>query len=185
MANSRITTVSFEEYKTPIKEGWVPDFVDWVLAELDHWIDRQLEMGNDGVRELKDIDLAPARDRIIENDIKKFENGEATIVGVVDDGSFVGGVYTDVLDETTAKINRLWLPAEYRGQGIGKELVDSAIDIANERDVAVIHLSTAPFMDTAQSIYADFGFEYRNEPFPSSTVPDPLTEYWNFMELEL
>lgn len=184
--NPTVRPVAFDDYRTAIAETWVPAFLEYVFVGLEDWVQRQIEAGNDDVRGILNRDWESVGEEILANDIEKFEHDDdVTIVGLIDDSSFVGGIYVDILDGSTAKINRLWLPEAYRGHGYGKALVEEAIGIVDDHDVAVIHLSTAPFMDTAQAIYDEFGFEYRDDPFPSSTVPPSLTEYWNFMELEL
>ncbi|MDY6819199.1 MAG: GNAT family N-acetyltransferase [Halobacteriales archaeon] len=186
MARATVTPVTFGAYESDIKDTWLAGYLEWAFDAVSQWIDRNIEAGNEEFLELAEIDWHGAREQMYANDVHKFETDDAvTIVGLIDDGSLIGGIYVDLLNDSIAKLNRLWIPDAYQGHGFGKELSERAVGIADAHDVDLIRLSTGPFMERAQSIYRDLGFEYRETPYPSSTAPEPLHPHWNFMELEL
>ncbi|MEP7231536.1 MAG: GNAT family N-acetyltransferase [Ginsengibacter sp.] len=55
-------------------------------------------------------------------------------------------------------LNDLYVEAEFRKQGIGKNLIKSAIQFAKKDSVTFLELSTATDNYTAQSLYEQIGF---------------------------
>ena len=48
---------------------------------------------------------------------------------------------------------------EYRGQGLGKSLMEAVIAMARENDVAALHLTSQPKREAANKLYQKLGFE--------------------------
>jgi ribosomal protein S18 acetylase RimI-like enzyme len=55
-------------------------------------------------------------------------------------------------------LNDLYVSADYRKQGIGAALIDTAMNFAREDSAAYLALSTAVDNYTAQSLYEAIGF---------------------------
>lgn len=59
-------------------------------------------------------------------------------------------------------IGDLYVEPNQRKQGIGQELLQTAIDFANEHKAKFVSLNTAKDNFTAQKVYEDFGFDKRD-----------------------
>jgi len=84
------------------------------------------------------------------------------------------------LDEETCEMKRLFLRPEFRGKGLGRELVSAVLNEARTIGYKQIRLDTLPGkMDSAIALYRTIGFHdippYYNNPVEGAT----------FMELAL
>ena len=63
-------------------------------------------------------------------------------------------------DELACEMKRLWVDGEFRGLGLGRRLVEKAIEWAKRRGFATMYLDTVPAaMPEANRLYAAMGFE--------------------------
>lgn len=74
------------------------------------------------------------------------------------------------LTETHCEMKRLFVRPDFRGEGIGKALVEALLHAAHEAGYQVMRLDTHPSMYTAQAPYLDCGFveieRYNDNPTP-------------------
>lgn len=78
-------------------------------------------------------------------------------VWVAKDGDRVVGFSVASLGEKMNKVGALYILSEYRGKGIGKKLMQQALDwLGNEKDIC---LGVVYYNDNAISFYERFGFE--------------------------
>ncbi|WP_446380408.1 GNAT family N-acetyltransferase [Coleofasciculus sp. E2-BRE-01] len=79
----------------------------------------------------------------------------------------VGTVRVRYLDHQTAKIERLAVLSEFRGQGIGKRLMQEALNIAANKQIntVVIHAQ-----DYVKSLYLKLGFLPEGELFEEAGI---------------
>lgn len=79
----------------------------------------------------------------------------------------VGTVRVRYLDHQTAKIERLAVLSEFRGQGIGKRLMEEALNIAANKQIntVVIHAQ-----DYVKSLYLKLGFLPEGERFEEAGI---------------
>jgi predicted GNAT family N-acyltransferase len=79
----------------------------------------------------------------------------------------VGTVRGRYLDHQTAKIERLAVLSEFRGQGIGKRLMEEALNIAANKQIntVVIHAQ-----DYVKSLYLKLGFLPEGELFEEAGI---------------
>ena len=68
----------------------------------------------------------------------------------------------------------------YRGQGIGRTLLQALLHAAREDGFTSIRLDSAPFMPDAHALYRSCGFTDIS-PYPESEVPPQLHAGWLFM----
>ena len=73
-------------------------------------------------------------------------------------GEPAGCVAVREMDNGDCEIKRLYVRPEYRREGVGRRLVETAIRFARELGYARMLLDTLPAMTEAQSLYQSLGF---------------------------
>jgi len=95
------------------------------------------------------------------------DTGGALLLAVNEDDP-AGTIALRRLDETSGEVKRLFLRPTYRGQGLGKRLVEVVIERAVALQYEWLYADTLPSMKEALSLYASVGFEraeaYSNAP---------------------
>jgi len=88
-----------------------------------------------------------------------------------DDG-VAGCIALRRIDADTCEMKRLYIRPQFRGRGIGRQLVDAIIDSARLRNFKKMRLDTLPSMQDAMRLYESFGFvdiePYRFNPVEGS-----------------
>ena len=85
------------------------------------------------------------------------------------------------LKEGIGEIKRMYIKPEYRGKGLGREMLQLLLSKGKEYGFSEIYLETGAFMKTAQGLYRSMGFHDREE-YPETEVPPQLRHFWMFME---
>jgi ribosomal protein S18 acetylase RimI-like enzyme len=67
---------------------------------------------------------------------------------------------------------------------LGRLLLTSIIQEAQNAGNTTLRLDSTPFMTQAHALYRSFGFVVI-EPYPQSAVPEEWHASWTFMELQL
>jgi GNAT superfamily N-acetyltransferase len=89
------------------------------------------------------------------------------------DGQPAGCVALKRLDQpaNALELKRLWVRPAFRGIGLGRRLMEAAIDRAQAVAAEAIYLDTVPVaMPEAVRLYAEFGFR-QVEPYNATRVP--------------
>jgi GNAT superfamily N-acetyltransferase len=73
-------------------------------------------------------------------------------------GEVVGSVALRDLGGHALELKRMYLRSSQRGQGLGKQLLATALDWARANGAQVIKLDTSERMETAQRLYVANGF---------------------------
>jgi GNAT superfamily N-acetyltransferase len=106
----------------------------------------------------------PDADTIAERAAPLIESGEVTVlfVGEGPDGfaelRFRPSLYTGALD---AYLEELYVVPERRGHGLGRALLEAAMEYARERGAARIDLNTSTDDVAARALYESAGFTNR------------------------
>ena len=106
----------------------------------------------------------PDEEAIAERAAPLIESGEITVLFAGDgpDGfaelRFRPSLYTGALD---AYLEELYVVPKRRGQGLGRALLDAAMDVARERGAARIDLNTSVSDVAARALYESAGFTNR------------------------
>lgn len=137
-----------------------------LFREYQAWVEIDLCFQN-FEKELAELpgDYVPPDGRLL----LAFHNGQAA-----------GCVALRKLDEGIGEMKRLFVRDAFRGQGLGRKLVETVIDEAKQIGYERMRLDTLPpKMNDAIALYRSFGFQkiapYYNNPVPGA----------KFMELSL
>ena len=103
------------------------------------------------------------------------------IILVKDDqaGDFVGCVGIRRADDRTAELKRMYVWEAYRERGLGRALLDRAVQLARDLGYRRVRLDTMPTMTRAIALYRAYGFR-EIEPYRYNPEPGAL-----FFELDL
>ena len=98
-----------------------------------------------------------------------YAQPEGAIILVMVDHQPAGCVALKPLSNTICEMKRLFVKRQYRGMGLGRQLVERIIQEAKERKYHYIRLDTLPEMVEAQRMYECFGF-YDIAPYVHNPV---------------
>jgi len=110
----------------------------------------------------------------------KYAAPDGRLLLAYSDDRLAGCIALRKLDSSSCEMKRLFLRNDFRGQGLGRALVQAIIDEAKGIGYERIRLDTLPGrMDSAISLYRRFGFQ-EIAPYYDNPVEGAL-----FMELML
>jgi|TARA_B100000678_G_C18151059_1_gene478913 ribosomal protein S18 acetylase RimI-like enzyme len=124
---------------------------------------------------------------ILEQDMEKLEvflYSYSRLLLAKEDDFPVGIVCIRKILADVGEIKRMYVRPKFRGQGIGKSLLDSAIVESRDIGYSKIRLDSTKFMNTAHALYKSTGF-YEIDPYIGSEIPPRFHQYWIFMEKQL
>ena len=87
------------------------------------------------------------------------------------EGTLVGGCGifpTEGLPEGTCELVKLYLHKDARGTGLGKQLLNTAMQWAKENGYTQVYLESMPELSKAVTIYENVGFQRINQPLGNS-----------------
>lgn len=93
---------------------------------------------------------------------------EDTVLVAAVDGDPVGGVRIERSDPDRAKVSRLGVHAERKGEGIGSRLLERAEETAREWGCDTVRLTTPPEHPHLPAFYRSRGYEVTG-PYPLET----------------
>jgi len=82
-------------------------------------------------------------------------------------GELIGGAGifpSPGLPDGTCELVKMYLTPAARGKGIGKMLIDKALQFAREAGYRNVYIETMPELSKAMSVYEKFGFKYLDGP---------------------
>jgi putative acetyltransferase len=85
-------------------------------------------------------------------------------------GNLAGCIALRSINRQNGELKRLYVRSNYRGIGVGKQLVEALIQTAREAGYNNLYLDTLPSMLRAQKLYNKLGFE-TIEPYHSNYLP--------------
>jgi len=105
----------------------------------------------------------------VDEDIEYDDNdSEATHVVAYDDDEAIGTARLRATDEMTGKVERVSVLAEYRGEGIGRLLMDTVEEQARESGFERLKLHS---QTRAAGFYETVGYERYGEEFEEAGIP--------------
>lgn len=75
---------------------------------------------------------------------------------------------TEGLPEKCAELVKFYIAKDFRGKGLGKNLMEESIDFAKKSGYDSIYIESLPEFSTAVSIYEKQGFTYLEKPLGNS-----------------
>lgn len=100
------------------------------------------------------------------------------------DGDIAGMGQLHRHDEQIVTAKRVFIRQEYRGNGLGRALVEEMLDAAREEGFETFRLNVSPYHERAQALYESLGFE--ETPPPEWTdVTEAYHDDWVFLCLSL
>jgi len=83
------------------------------------------------------------------------------------DNQPVGTARIRYLNQHTAKVERLAVVSEARGKGLGKKLMEKALDVAAKKNIEEVVVNA---QDYVKSLYEQLGFEQVGERFDEAGI---------------
>ncbi|MFO8081232.1 MAG: GNAT family N-acetyltransferase [Armatimonadota bacterium] len=107
---------------------------------------------------LRDTSWAERKARDIDEDIAAEPEG---VLVAEDDSGTVVGYITTITDEESGigRIPNLAVAPDTQGQGVGKKLINAAIDRFEEQGMELIKIETLATNEVGRGLYPRFGFE--------------------------
>jgi putative acetyltransferase len=111
--------------------------------------------------------MESAEEEQLANPQRYFLDRGGQIFVALHDGQVVGTCAVFPHDRDEFELAKLTVSSEFRGQGIARRLVESAIVYARERDARRVMLVSNSQLQTALRLYESLGFRYC--PVPEGT----------------
>jgi putative acetyltransferase len=99
------------------------------------------------------------------------QEGSAYFVAISDSGELLGGCGifpTEGLPAGCCELVKMYLSGAARGRGLGRQLIDFALEKARSLGYRQVYLETMPELRQAVSVYEKFGFSYLPGPLGNS-----------------
>jgi len=107
-------------------------------------------------------------DMEIKNLCEIYSHPEGGLIIAYADGMAIGVVGIRKFESDVCELKRMYVKNQYRGKGIGKELLDSAVNLARLLSYSTVKLDTLDSMKAAIKLYIERGFRntlpYRHNP---------------------
>jgi GNAT superfamily N-acetyltransferase len=103
--------------------------------------------------------LDPALDR----DLSEPESFYDAVWVALDGDEVVGTVAMRRIGDREAELKRMYLVPRWRGHGLGRRLLEVALDWARRERIRAVRLDTSERMETAQRLYEAAGFRRAGE----------------------
>ena len=109
------------------------------------------------------LSLEPNGEDFDVSDIEKYYlNNSGWFEVVLDDNKIVGSVGVYHIDENECELRKMYLLEGYQGKGIGKKLMDDALNMGRELGYKVMTLQTNSLLHKAIPLYEKSGFKYNS-----------------------
>ena len=109
----------------------------------------------------------PTTDRLFE----LFRTPKSVYYIAFIDDKMVGGVGifpTEGLEDDTCELVKMYLLPQARGIGLGKQLIEKAINFAASQGYKKVYLESMPELEKALTVYERMGFNYLTGPMGNS-----------------
>lgn len=129
------------------------------IAEIKHYDEQLVKAFERLTPQLSESAPIPTSERL-----QRIISSPTThlLAALTDEGAIVGVltlVFFDIPTYCKAWIEDVITDSDYRGQGIGRALVERAVEMANDYGADGIYLTSRPSREVARALYRKVGFE--------------------------
>lgn len=118
---------------------------------------------------------------IVAKFIKEFKEGREFCRVADKGGRVVGSVFVVAADAETAKLRLLYVEPDARGEGLGRRLVEEAVNFARQAGYRRLTLWTNDGLTAARHIYEKAGFRLVSEESLESFGHKLTGQYWELL----
>ncbi len=97
------------------------------------------------------------------SELKAIADDENVVCVIAQDGVRIIGMATlyvlQKFGKRVAHVEDVVVHSDYRGQGLGKAIMEEVIKVARSKDVRTLHLTSRPAREAANKLYQKLGFE--------------------------
>ncbi|MFA9378705.1 MAG: GNAT family N-acetyltransferase [Lachnotalea sp.] len=115
---------------------------------------------------------------VVQQFVEHFDSNMECILIAEANGCRLGSIAIAKADSKTAQLRFFLLEPEARGKGIGKMLIESALQFSRERGYLHIFLETISKLKTARYLYKSNGFEITHTHEKPEWGMDVIEERW-------
>lgn len=130
------------------------------IIEIKNYADAVLDALNDLLPQ-----LSSSPERLTEQDLRGIIQSDTTrLLMAEEDDRYIGSltlVLFKIPSGTRARIEDLIVQETARGRGVGRSLVQKAIEMADAIGAEAVDLTTHPSREPANTLYKKLGFEIR------------------------
>jgi GNAT superfamily N-acetyltransferase len=146
------------------------EYLQWANERLNEEFDVNLDIDSMLEQGMAELEIfSPPHGRLL------LATGESQAAGIA---------CLKRIREGMGEIKRMYVRPEFRGQGIGRVLLEALIAQAQQIGYQTLRLDSTRFMKAAHSLYRSAGFQ-EIEPYPESEIPPEFHRHWVFMEKQL
>jgi ribosomal protein S18 acetylase RimI-like enzyme len=137
------------------------------------------------------IDLESINEKSNEEYVREFleeftkvKPPQGIIYVIEEDQNVIGMGAITTLEEGIGEIKRMYIRPQYRGKGLGKEMLGKLVERGKTFGFTKIRLETADFFEVARHLYQSIGFEDIEE-YLGGEVSLSLRNTTRYMEMNL
>lgn len=105
------------------------------------------------------LEFNPEEEDLDVTNLKKYYmNNKGWFQVILEDDRIIGSTGIFKVDETTCELRKMYLLPSYQGKGLGKKLMENALEVAKALGYKTITLQTNSVLVKALPLYERFGF---------------------------
>ncbi len=172
----KIIQIETDDYKNQVKELY-SEYLEWVVLNINKELNLNFNIA-EVVKEAVDASM---------NEFYKFLPPEGCLFLCKFENKIIGLASMRRIDRIIGEIKRMYVRPEFRGKGLGKQLLESLINKTRILKFSKLRLDTGPFMKEARGLYKLIGFNeidpYQESEVIQNEILEPIRKNWIFMEM--
>ena len=145
--------------KTPKQAQEISKYMDIIITEIEHYDESILQAFERLTPQLSESAPIPTAERLQ----SIIDSPTTHLLGAIDNDGTIVGVLTllfyDIPTYCKAWIEDVITDSDYRGRGVGRALVERALEMAREHGADNVNLTSRPSREAARALYRKVGFE--------------------------
>jgi len=117
-------------------------------------------------------------------ELEKFSPPKGRLLLVEVDGDFAGLGALRQIGARIGEVKRMYIRPAFRGQGLGRGLLERLVEEARHCGYTSLRLDVAPFAKPAELLYRSAGFN-DIAPYAEAEIPPEFHDRWQFLERSL